>query len=160
MINNKIMKLSEWQDSIWYQATCDCTSPDCDLDIHMSLGKDKEHPFLYINFYHKVAWSERYDKYNWFSRIWRRLTGVIQLLFTGQLEFESDFILQGEEQINSFIEALEEGKKKLKEKPDYKLKTLTDIVKPLIDSGRYDEDRKEWIKEFQLELEEIIKEDN
>ena len=47
---------------------------------------------------------------NWFKRIWKRIKCSIKVLFTGYVELEESFIIQGEEQINDFIKALEEGR--------------------------------------------------
>lgn len=76
---------------------------------------------IFLNFYKKVYWSANWQSNdNWFKNILFRIKGALKILFLGYLELQEDFILEGEEHINSFIEALKEEKEYLKAKQERK----------------------------------------
>lgn len=110
-ISKSTMKLAEWNNAIMYRVACDCT--DQDHDITLDLEFDPEVKMIFLNMYKKLQWSSVQGwNGNFFKEIYCRIKTAIKMLFTGYIEVESDFILR-EEQIDSFIEALEEGKRKL-----------------------------------------------
>jgi len=113
MSNFRVMKTSEFNDAVFYRAACSCGSDDHDLAIEFE--RDPKIPdMIFLNFYKDLAWSSYWGDTNFFSRMWRRLKTSLRILFMGYIEVEESFILQGEEHIDSFIKALEEGKQFIK----------------------------------------------
>ena len=106
-----ICTVGEFNDMIFYRAICDCTSEICDLELLLYKEEDIEELFLNISgqFYYDVNLRKGYS---WISRRWKWLKSVIKLIFTGRIEVRHEFLLKGQ-QIDDFITALKEGKKKL-----------------------------------------------
>ena len=123
MISKNVMKTDDYGDSVWYKVNCDCNSDDHITTIEMEY--DKEFRMITLNFYKKYVWTSRYGDINWFERFWKRLTCSLKMFFTGWIEVEEYVILRGEDHINSFIEALEEGKQKVKEAMENENSTRT-----------------------------------
>ena len=69
-----------------------------------------------LNFYKDLYWSSHWGDEIFFKRRWKRIKGAFRILFIGYIEVEECFILQGDEHINSFIKALEEGRDKFNPK--------------------------------------------
>lgn len=117
MIAKKVMKLDEFKDAVFYRVACDCTSSDCDLTFEMEW--DEEFDMITLGMYEDLRWSSHwvdYDKFGWWWRDkWLRLKVALRVLFTGYIKVEGWLILQGEEHVGTFIEALQEGKKKVSE---------------------------------------------
>lgn len=110
----RVMKTNEFEDSVYYRATCSCGSDEHDITIEFEIDKDIDH-MIFLNFYKKVYWSANWKSNdNWFKNILFRIKGAFKILFFGYLELQEDFILEGEEHIDSFINALKEGKEYLK----------------------------------------------
>ena len=113
MISNKVMKTAEYDDSVYYRLPCSCGSDD--HDITLEFEHDKKFPgMLFLNMYKDLAWSSYWGDRNIFERIWKKLKVAFRILFVGYIEVEESFIFQGEDQIDSFIEALTEGKESMK----------------------------------------------
>lgn len=110
------MKLHEFDDSIYYRAACSCADNEHDVTIEFEI--DKEIPsMIFLNFHKKIAWCSHWgDNLNFFGRVWKRIKCSFLMLFTGYVELEESFILQDEENIDGFIEALIEGKEYVKGK--------------------------------------------
>ena len=108
--------------SIWYKIDCDCSSDEHAANIEMEW--DNEINMLVLNFYKEVSYSAWlfWKDDNFFGKavdayriIMRRIKGAIKLIFTGSLEMQDEFIIQDEQHINDFIEALEEAKQYCRE---------------------------------------------
>jgi hypothetical protein len=108
-ISKNITKINEFKDAVYYTAICAC-GDDTHHNITIELEKEKDTNMLYMNFYKNIAWSSHWGEMNWFKRIYKRIKCSLKILFTGYVELEECFIIQGEDQINDFIKALEEGK--------------------------------------------------
>jgi len=67
--------------------------------------------FLYKTFY----WKEYYACYPWYLRVCKRISASFKLMFGGYVEMQGDILIMEEEHIDSFIEALQEGKGKIVE---------------------------------------------
>ncbi len=116
MISKNVMKTDEFKDSIYYRAACNCGSNEHDVTIEFKIDKDIP-SMLFLNFHKNTAWSSSdWGKLNLISSIWRRVKCSLRMLFTGYVELEESFIIQGEEDIDAFIDALKEGKKLIKKK--------------------------------------------
>jgi hypothetical protein len=109
---NKIMKLSEYEDAIYYRAACACTDPQCDLSLELEI--DKEFDMIFLNMYEDLYYASYWKSDNWFIDKWYRIKGAVKLLFTGRIKVENSFIFQGEDQINDFLSALKQGMEQLK----------------------------------------------
>ena len=110
------MKLAEWDNSTMYRVACECT--DQEHDITLDLEYDSDVNMIFLNMYKNLRWcSYKGCDQNFFSEIWCRIKTALKMIFTGYIEVNCDFILR-EDQINGFMEALEEGKRKLEKLKD------------------------------------------
>jgi poly-D-alanine transfer protein DltD len=113
MPDNKIMKTHEFNDSIIYRASCDCGSSECDLTLE--LEKDKDVEMLFLNLYKNLVWSSYWGSNDgWYVNLWRRIKCALTVLFTGYIKVEETFVFHDIEQIEHFINAINEGIEKLK----------------------------------------------
>ena len=114
-ISTGVSKVKEWKgSSIWYKVNCACGGgEDCDSLIDLSFDKDFGH--IDVEFYKNIVWADYY-KNDWFwQRWWSRIKAASKVLFTGYIEMEGGFLIEGEEHLDGFIEALQEGKGKIKQ---------------------------------------------
>ena len=114
MISNRVMKLSEFDDAVYFRLAC-----GCDADFHdttIELEYDKELNDIYLHFYRKVDVVDTWENLNWFQRLKLRIKKAYNILIHGYFEYEDDIIIENKEHIKAFIEALEYGRDKLKEK--------------------------------------------
>ncbi len=68
---------------------------------------------MWVNFYKKVCWNCYWHTKGRWQEFTKRLSGALTILFKGQIEVEETFMLFGVEQIDSFIDALGEGRNRL-----------------------------------------------
>jgi len=114
VISKNVMKTNEFDDSIYYRVACTCGSDEHDVTIE--LEKDKEIPsMVFLNFYKKIGWCSHWGNLNIFERFWKRIKCSFIMLFIGYVELEESFILS-KDNIEPFIEALNEGREYLKDK--------------------------------------------
>lgn len=112
MISFRTSKLRQTKNMIIYKASCDCGSSECDLI--MELEKDNEiENMIYLTFYKRLCWSTYKSCDNWFTMIYERFKAAVKMIFTGYIEVDETFIFNGIKQIDTFIEALNEGKTRL-----------------------------------------------
>jgi len=114
-ISNRVMLQERFDDgSSWYCASCACGHQDCNLTLWF------EHSEITPNMIDLIMYEKlKYSSYwaipdTWWNRLKARMSGVLRILFTGYVEVEEGFVFHGEEQISTFIQALEEGKRRLK----------------------------------------------
>ena len=111
------MKTAEYDNSIFYRVACSCGDDEHDLTIEFE--RDPKCPdMIFLNFYKDLAWSSYWGDTNFFSRLWRKLKTSLRILFVGYIEIEESFIIEGENHIDSFIKALEEGKEYINDNKD------------------------------------------
>jgi len=108
MTSNRIMKIHEFEDSVYYRASCSCGEPDCDLTLE--LEKDKDCDMIFLNMYKKLRWSAHWRSDNFFKTLWYKIKMMFKILFLGYTEIEECFIFCGDEQIDGFLDALKEGR--------------------------------------------------
>ena len=114
MISKNVMSLDDIDNkSVWYKIGCSCTGDDCGVMIEMS--NDPDFHILTVRFYKEIIWDSEWGLNPFYVRWWNRIKAACRIIFTGRIDLESDFVIQSEEHLNSFIEALEEGKQKIKE---------------------------------------------
>jgi hypothetical protein len=115
MISNKVMKTEEFDDAIYYRLPCSCGSKD--HDITLEFEHDEEIPeMVFLNVYMNLVWSSYWGDTNFFQIIWRKIKTALRIIFVGHIELEESFILKGEDHIDAFIEALNEGKRLMQKK--------------------------------------------
>ena len=110
--------IGEFKDGIYYRTACSCGSDDHEIDLEIEYDKDCQDITLHM--YAKVEWSSHWGDMNWFKRIWLRIKAATKIIFTGWIDLQEDFIINKTEHIDTLIEALEEGKKKLLENANEK----------------------------------------
>ncbi len=76
---------------------------------------DEDFGHIDIRFYHNVSWADYWGSNNWFTKMWSRIKLACKVMFTGYVELEGDFLIQEEEHLDGFIEALQEGRSKMLE---------------------------------------------
>lgn len=112
MISNRVMKLSEFDDAVYYRLAC-----GCDADFHdttIELEYDKEFNNVYLRFYRDENVVDTWEDLSWFSRLKSRIKKAYRILIHGYFSHEFCIIINGQEHIESFIEALQYGLDKLK----------------------------------------------
>ena len=144
-----VMVVNQYKDAITYRVACACGSPEHDVFVSFELNKDLP-DMISLEFFKNVYYFDCYRKdilwfdhflellfqkrkkkesllyfidnaiVYFFKNLWYRLKKATRLVFTGYLKMNEDFILQGEDHVNNFIEILEEGKKFIKESRDEK----------------------------------------
>jgi hypothetical protein len=116
MTEKRVMKLNEFENAIYYRASCSCGEPKCDLTIE--LEKDEGLPdMIFLNMYKNLYWSSYWQSDNFFKNAWIRIKGAFKMLFTGYVKVEESFIFQGDKQIDAFLNALKEGRDYLNNTP-------------------------------------------
>jgi hypothetical protein len=108
----RIMETNEFKNSVFYRASCDCCMPNHDLVIEISAD---DWPSMAITLTAKYEHSIYWGRLNWFQRQWKRITGALRILFLGRLKVEYEFMIIDDDHINAFIEALQEGRQRIKQ---------------------------------------------
>jgi hypothetical protein len=109
-----VSKLKEWKgSSVMYKVNCACSGGECDSMIDISFDKDFGH--IDVEFYKTIMWGTYYQKKWWWEKGWLRIKMATQILFKGFTEHEGSFMLEGEDHLNDFITALQEGRDKVKQ---------------------------------------------
>lgn len=123
--------------SVMYRAACNCTSSECDIVIDLEydpMTKTVDLTFFKDVYFfdgpqRDVLWDEKVIKklrnegfktaFDTFiengilyhiRNFWYRFRKAVRLVLTGYLEMNESFLFQGEEQIDTFIQALQQGK--------------------------------------------------
>ena len=111
-ISKNITKLYESDFYIFYRAICSCCDPDCDANIEFEY--DKKFNILSLNFFKKLTLTiGNTSELSFFKKTLKKLNIMTKILFNGYVEMDSDFLIQDVDQIDSFIDALIEGKTKM-----------------------------------------------
>ncbi len=108
----RVMKTHDFDKSVFYRVACDCTEPDHDMTIEMEI--DNDFPNIGLHIYAKLESSVYWGGSNWFERQWKRIKYSMSLLFKGWIEVEQEFLFINDEHISNFIEALEDGREKMR----------------------------------------------
>lgn len=101
----------EFKDLILYRAQCSCLAEEHTHDIIIEYLKDFNHINIEI-----VTNLEFYDyEENWFLKMWSRIKLAFRVIFIGHGYLSSTLIFDGIEQVRDYINALNEGIKKMEE---------------------------------------------
>lgn len=109
----RVMKTHEFDDSIYYRVACQCGDPQCDLTLEIDYDKKigTINLFMSKKLMASAHWGG-YWKYCDFIRvIWKKLGMIWDIATKGYIEVSEETMIQGEEHIDNFIEALQQGKK-------------------------------------------------
>jgi|GEM_PF-2371547 len=98
----------ESDKEIAYKFKCACGSEDCDTYITFKI--DKEYDVIWVTFEKLMNWDDKPYSKNYPARLWNRITGATQLLFTGRIQTyeEITIYLDG---LREFIDVLKEGER-------------------------------------------------
>jgi len=113
MIATNVSKVNEWKGcDVWYKINCSCSGGD-DCDCNIEFEFDKDFGDVTVNFYKHLMWED-YWQNKWFlPRWWTRVKVAVKVLLTGRTDVNGDFIIQGQDHIESIIEAFQEGRDKM-----------------------------------------------
>jgi len=116
MTTNKVMKIHEFEDAVYYRASCDCGASHCDLTIE--LERDKEVDMIFMNMYKDVHWCSYWQADGFFKETWVKIKAALRILFNGHIKVEESFIFKGDDHIDAFLNAIKEGRDYLKNNPE------------------------------------------
>ena len=112
-ISKGVTKINEWEGtSVFYKIACACMGGD-DCDCGIDFNVDNDFGGIEVDFYQNINWADYYNNNWFFTRWWARVKVALKVLWTGEMKLEGGFIVQGEEHIDSIIEAWQEGKRKM-----------------------------------------------
>jgi len=100
------MKTGQYDQAVFYQIACDCGSNEHQLGLEMDVDNGILTLHLYADFEASVYWG----KSNWFMRQWRKLKIILRLCFVGYIKMDQEFLIVDDKHVDSFINALQEGK--------------------------------------------------
>jgi len=93
-------------------------------DLMIFIEKDDEYNRVNIQFYIDVELNKYFELWNYghilgkvkhfIDVVWNRIKITFKVLFKGHITLEQDFIIDDEEQLDAFINALNEGRKYVK----------------------------------------------
>ena len=106
----RVMKIHDFDNSVFYRVSCDCTDAEHDMCLEMDVD---DFPIMSLHFYWNAETTVFWGDANWFKRQWHKLKLIGRLIVHGRLDLQGDFLLLGQKHIDSFIEALKEGKELL-----------------------------------------------
>jgi len=112
-ISYRTMKTHEFDDAVFYRVACQCGDQKCDLVLEIEY--DKECESINLNMSKLLAasahWGRDWDYFD-FIRVWgNKVKLCLKIIFKGYIEVSETTMIQGEEHINGFISALQQGKK-------------------------------------------------
>ncbi len=96
---------------IVFSTSCLCGTPDHVLQIWIEY--DKKFDDISMNLYANTCWSDYNRTKSFIGRIWRRITCVLRMLFTGRIEVEHNFMFRNKEQLEAFNKGIMEAIKKI-----------------------------------------------
>ena len=106
----RVMKTHDFDKSVFYRVSCDCTDAEHDMCLEMDVD---DFPIMSLHFYWNAETTVFWGNTNWFKRQWHKLKLIGRLIVHARLDLQGDFLLLDKNHIDSFIEALKEGKELL-----------------------------------------------
>lgn len=128
------------EDYVTYRFNCSCGDNEHNVDISFEVDEEfklitmifyKDISFSHYWIYRNILWFDEFKRKKnilkailyftentfiyYFKCFWCRTKAALRLLFTGYLKMDSDFLIEGGEQIDNFILALQEGRDIIKE---------------------------------------------
>jgi hypothetical protein len=111
-ISSMVMKTTEGPGYVFYRVACDCLDPEHDITLELAVDPI-DYPTYSLNIYSNLDVNANWGDVNLFTKAWRRIKIAIKVLCTGYVETGSNFLLMTNEHIDSFVQAILEGKAKL-----------------------------------------------
>jgi hypothetical protein len=110
-LSYRVMKTHDSGKAVYYSVACDCLDNDHQLDLEIEVD---DFPIMTLHFYGKMDLPVYWGCTNIASMAWVRVKTAFKILLTGWVDIQNEFILREEAHIDSFIAALEEGKKRVR----------------------------------------------
>jgi len=109
VVSKNVMEIFDFTDCIFYQVGCGCGNKDCNMTLELENCDSN----MYLNMSKDLAFSVYWGEGNIFTRLWKRIKYASKLMFIGYIKVEESHVFNNSEQIEAFIEALNEGREKL-----------------------------------------------
>ncbi len=113
-ISYRVLELNSYPGAVWYRVVCSCGCGDSDITLELEKEDDVK-GMVFLNMYQKMSASAYYGDTNFFKILLTKLKMVCTIFFKGYIEVEGSTILEGKEHIDNFIQALEEGKRRIED---------------------------------------------
>lgn len=109
----RVMKLDEFADSIYFRVACQCGEQNCDLILDLDYDKDFNaiNLHMYKNLAASAHWGMDWDHFDFIRVLWNKIKMCWTLITKGYIQVSEETMIQGEEHIDNFIKALQQGKK-------------------------------------------------
>lgn len=105
-ISTRVCEIIECDNLIMYKAHCSCSSDDHTHTLELEYSEDLE--MVCLNIYHMSRTNY------WTKSVWHRFKVACRVLFSGYIEYSSEFLFDNEKQIDAYINALQQGRERLK----------------------------------------------
>ncbi len=102
----------EFDNSIFYKIGCDCMEDEHTKTVELEY--DEETRTVQMIFYADLQLDDYYTAMPWWEKPWFRIKKAVRMLVFGKIETQTDFLWADTKSIDDFIEALQEGREKLK----------------------------------------------
>ena len=138
-ISLRVMKLEQFATSIYYRVACQCGEQRCDLVLEMEYDKELESIDIRMHkkLFASAHWGIDWDYFDFIRVSWNKIKMCWTIITQGYIEVTEETMIQGEEHIDNFIAALQQGKKfivgKEKEWQEY-LKSQKEDPKNLVNA--------------------------
>lgn len=109
----RVMKLDEFADSIYFRVACQCGEQNCDLVLEMEYDKtlDSINIHIYKNLVASAHWGIDWNHFDFIRVLWNKIKICWTIITKGHMQVSEETMIQGEEHIDNFIAALQQGKK-------------------------------------------------
>jgi hypothetical protein len=109
-----LMKIKEWEDTLYYRVGCDCTHPDHDMSIWAeTFGEHQHYEIRMGTTMCASSYRSRFRSrwLRWLDGPVNRVAIAARMLITGRVEITHEFVL-GKENVRGFRKALQEIEEK------------------------------------------------
>lgn len=106
--------IHKFDRSLYYSVQCHCGQGECGSIVEIECMDNIKsiqlhfHKNLHFDFYRYP--NDEFITFDWLKRFFYRWKTAIILAFTGKINLYGDFLITDIDHINSFIEALQEGR--------------------------------------------------
>jgi len=108
----RIMKTHEFEDSVYFRATCSC---DWHKHAHeIEVRQDEDLGEVMVGISTTIDANEKYCNTKFYEKIWWRIKTAITALFIGRIEAGSEFLFENTKQVDAYLEAIKKAMNDLK----------------------------------------------